>query len=119
MFMLAFGVGIVGGTYGIGGGAIIAPFCVTVFHLPIYTVAGAALMGSFVTSIAGVLFYSAIPAATGLSTAPDWLLGAMFGFGGFFGMYTGARLQKYVPQKAIKLMLGIFITYVAGRYLWQ
>ncbi len=119
MFMLAFTVGIVGGTYGIGGGAIIAPFCVAVFHLPVYTVAGAALMGSFVTSIAGVFFYSMIPAATGLPTAPDWLLGAMFGFGGFFGMYTGARLQKYVPQKAIKLMLGILITYVAGCYFWQ
>src|SRR4030067_3167438 len=43
MFLLAFIVGIIGGTYGIGGGAIIAPFCVAVFHLPIYTVAGAAL----------------------------------------------------------------------------
>ncbi|MDO9287715.1 MAG: sulfite exporter TauE/SafE family protein, partial [Thermodesulfovibrionales bacterium] len=45
MFILAFVVGIIGGTYGIGGGAIIAPFCVAVFHLPVYTVAGAALMG--------------------------------------------------------------------------
>jgi uncharacterized protein len=119
MFTLAFFVGIIGGTYGIGGGAIIAPFCVAVFHLPIYTVAGAALMGTFITSIAGVFFYSMIPAAQGLSTAPDWLLGALFGFGGFFGMYTGARLQKYVPQKFIKLMLGVFITYVAIRYVWQ
>ena len=32
MFLLAFTVGIVGGTYGIGGGAIIAPFCVAVFR---------------------------------------------------------------------------------------
>jgi len=47
MFLLALIVGIVGGTYGIGGGAIIAPFCVTVFRLPIYTVAGAALLGTF------------------------------------------------------------------------
>ena len=43
MFILAVVVGIIGGTYGIGGGAIIAPFCVAVFHLPVYTVAGAAL----------------------------------------------------------------------------
>ncbi len=44
---LSFVVGIVGGTYGIGGGAIIAPFFVTVFGLPVHTVAGAALMGTF------------------------------------------------------------------------
>jgi len=48
MFLLAFIVGINRRkTYGIGGGAVIAPFCVAVFHLPVYTVAGAALMGTF------------------------------------------------------------------------
>jgi uncharacterized protein len=46
--------------YGIGGGAIIAPFFVAVLGLPVYTVAGAALMGTFVTSVAGVAFYQAI-----------------------------------------------------------
>jgi len=75
MFLLAFIVGIIGGTYGIGGGAIIAPFCVAIFHLPVYTVAGAALMGTFITSIAGVIFYSLIPLSSDLSTRPDWLLG--------------------------------------------
>lgn len=119
MFLLAFVVGIIGGTYGIGGGAIIAPFCVAVFDLPVYTVAGAALMGTFLTSIAGVFFYSVIPAGGGLSTSPDWLLGFLFGAGGFAGMYCGARLQKFVPQKFIKLMLGLIITYLAARYIVQ
>jgi len=119
MFMLAFMVGIIGGTYGIGGGAIIAPFCVAVFHLPVYTVAGAALLGTFLTSIAGVFFYSVIPAKSGLSTAPDWLLGFLFGAGGFLGMYCGARLQKFVPQKLIKVTLALLILFVAGRYIAQ
>jgi hypothetical protein len=119
MCVLAFIVGIIGGAYGIGGGAIIAPFCVAVFDLPIYTVAGAALMGTFFTSIAGVFFYAVLPAGTGLQAGPDWLLGALFGFGGFFGMYTGARLQKYVPQKIIKLILGVLVACVAVRYILQ
>ena len=119
MFMLAFIVGIIGGTYGIGGGAIIAPFCVAVFHLPVYTVAGAALMGTFITSIAGIVFYSVIPAKTGLATSPDWLLGFLFGIGGFAGMYLGARLQKYIPQKFIKIMLGMLIVYVSLTYIVQ
>jgi uncharacterized protein len=119
MFILAFVVGIIGGTYGIGGGAIIAPFCVAVFRLPVYTVAGAALLGTFLTSIAGVFFYSIIPAQTGMNTAPDWLLGFLFGAGGFIGMYLGARAQKFIPQKFIKLMLGIIITFLALRYISQ
>jgi uncharacterized membrane protein YfcA len=119
MFALAFAVGIIGGTYGIGGGAIIAPFCVAVFGLPVYTVAGAALMGTFLTSIAGVFFYSVIPAQAGLTTRPDWILGVLFGAGGFAGMYIGARLQKFVPQKFIKAMLGAIIVLLAVQYIVQ
>jgi len=119
MFFLAFVVGIIGGTYGIGGGAIIAPFCVAVFHLPVYTVAGAALMGTFLTSALGVFFYSIIPAKTGMVTSPDWLLGFLFGAGGFVGIYLGARFQKFVPQRLIKVMLGTIIIFLALRYISQ
>lgn len=119
MFILAFVVGIIGGTYGIGGGAIIAPFCVAVFRLPVYTVAGAALMGTFLTSIAGVAFYSLMPFREGIATSPDWLLGALFGAGGFAGMYLGARFQKFVPQKVIKLILGGVIISLSIKYIVQ
>jgi uncharacterized membrane protein YfcA len=120
LFFLTFAVGIVGGTYGIGGGAIIAPFLIAVFRLPVYTIAGAALLGTFLTSIAGVIFYTVIAPAyahTGLAIAPDWLLGALFGAGGFAGTYLGARVQKYFPAGAIKLILGILIVLLALRYI--
>ncbi|MBL7224757.1 MAG: sulfite exporter TauE/SafE family protein [Desulfobacteraceae bacterium] len=120
LFALTFVVGMVGGTYGIGGGAIIAPFLITVFGLPVYTIAGAALLGTFITSIAGVIFYTIIAPAyadTGLAIAPDWVLGALFGVGGFLGMYLGARVQKYVPAKAIKLVLALILLFLALRYI--
>jgi uncharacterized membrane protein YfcA len=120
LLLLTFVVGIVGGTYGIGGGAIIAPFLVAFFGLPIYTIAGAALLGTFVTSIAGVVFYTLIApyyAHTGLAIAPDWFLGGLFGAGGFVGMYCGARLQKYVPAKIIKILLGLAISFLSIKYI--
>jgi uncharacterized protein len=118
IFALSFIVGIVGGIYGIGGGAIIAPFFVSVFHLPVYTVAGAALMGTFVTSIAGVGFYQAIaPFYPDMSVAPDWFLGLLFGIGGMAGMYLGARFQKFVPARAIKWMLAGVIIFTATNYI--
>src|SRR4030043_2315422 len=87
MFLLAFFVGIIGGTYGIGGEAIIAPFCVAVFHLPVYTIAGAALMGTLITSVAGGVFYSIIPAQAGMGTSPYWLVGFLFCAGGVLRIY--------------------------------
>lgn len=120
LFFLAFAVGIVGGTYGIGGGAIIAPFLIAIFGLPVYTIAGAALLGTFMTSVSGVIFYTVIApmyAHTGLSIAPDWKLGVLFGIGGFLGIYCGARLQKYFPAKAIKLILGLIILFLSIRYI--
>ncbi|HHO46971.1 MAG TPA: sulfite exporter TauE/SafE family protein [Desulfobacteraceae bacterium] len=120
IFALSFIVGIVGGIYGIGGGAIIAPFFVTFFRLPVYTVAGAALMGTFVTSIAGVIFYQAMaPFYPDMSVAPDWLLGILFGAGGMAGMYLGARCQKYIPAKAIKWMLAGIIIFTATKYILE
>jgi uncharacterized protein len=119
MFALAFVVGIIGGAYGIGGGAIIAPFCVAFFQLPIYTIAGATLMGTFITSVAGALFFSVIPATNGISPLPDWPLGILFGIGGFVGMYLGAKTQKYVPQKFIKIIVGTAIVFLAIKYITQ
>lgn len=118
VFLLSLVVGIVGGVYGIGGGAIVAPFFVAVLGLPVYTVAGAALMGTFVTSVAGVAFYQAIaPFRPDLAVAPDWALGLLFGIGGAAGMYCGARLQKHLPARTIKWVLAAAILVVATRYV--
>lgn len=120
VLLMSFVVGIVGGVYGIGGGAIIAPFFVAFFGLPVYTVAGAALMGTFLTSVCGVLFYQAIaPYYPQMAVAPDWTLGALFGLGGFAGMYAGARCQKYVPAKYIKTFLAACILFLAARYILE
>ena len=119
VFLLCFIVGIVGGIYGIGGGAIVAPFFVAIFRMPVYTVAGAALMGTFITSVAGVVFYQLLDLYfdTQTAVAPDWALGALFGIGGFCGMYLGARCQKYVPVRFIKFILSACILFVAVKYV--
>lgn len=120
MFLLAGMVGVVGGIYGIGGGAIMAPFCVAVFRLPVHAVAGAALAGTLATSVFGVALYSILPAPAGMTTQPDWALGLLFGLGGFLGMYAGARCQKFVPHQLLKgalgvLLLALAVLYLAGR----
>lgn len=122
IFTLALAVGLIGGIYGIGGGAIIAPFCVSIMGLPVYTVAGAALAGTFLTSIAGVIFYSILAiTAVGASTnvAPDWALGALFGVGGLLGTYCGAYIQKYLKENIVKAIMAALILFLALRYVIQ
>ncbi len=122
VFGLALLVGVVGGVYGIGGGAIIAPFVVAVMGLPVYTVAGAALLGTFLTSVAGVGAFELLGATSlgaGAAVQPDWALGALFGVGGLCGTYCGARLQKHLPERWIRLALGVLITGLALSYISQ
>ena len=116
LLVLAFTVGIVGGVYGIGGGSIIAPLLITLFKLPVYAIAGAILLSTFTSSAAGVAFYSLIP-LNGEVAQPDWMLGILFGAGGLLGMYFGAKMQKYISEKWIKLILGIIVFIIASRYV--
>lgn len=115
---LSLAVGMVGGAYGIGGGVIMAPFYTTFFRLPVYTVAGATLMGTLITSLASVTFYLALaPFYPGVDVPPDWTVGLLFGIGGLAGMYCGARLQRYVPARAIKAILAGCLFFLAIGYI--
>lgn len=117
LFGLALIVGIVGGAYGIGGGAVLAPFCVAVLRLPVHSVAGASLFGTFMSSIAGVVVYHFGFFAAGGNTRADYLLGALFGIGGLVGGYLGARTQRYIPEKPIKIGLLAVLVFVSFKYI--
>jgi uncharacterized membrane protein YfcA len=121
LMALSLAVGLLGGIYGIGGAAMIAPFILTFFGLPIHTVAGATLISALATSAAGVLFFEfvgpVIASSPDLKVAPDWALGATFGAGGMFGMYLGASAQKHVPAAIIRLALAILICAVGANYV--
>ncbi|MBU0464922.1 MAG: sulfite exporter TauE/SafE family protein [Proteobacteria bacterium] len=118
IYIICFLVGIIGGIYGIGGGSIIAPILVTIIGLPVHVIAGAALLGTFVTSVSGVIFYQFLAGLyPEVAVSPDWMLGALFGSGGFLGMYLGARAQKFVKAVYIKGILAFCILFIALKYI--
>jgi hypothetical protein len=121
LFVVCVLVGIVSGAYGIGGGAFLSPIMVSVYGLPVYTIAGAALFSTAVASVAGVLIYPLVMpyvAGAGVSTAPDLLLGLAFGIGGALGVWVGARVQRFLPQGLIKAIMMLSLLFIAVRYLW-
>ena len=120
IFVLSLIVGVVGGVYGIGGGAIMAPVFIAIYSFPVHAIAGAVLMGTFITSIVGVLFYELIAPlyeTSLLAVSPNWALGALFGLGGMIGIYLGTTTQRFVSAKWLKLMLGVLLLSVAVRYI--
>jgi uncharacterized membrane protein YfcA len=115
IWALALVVGTVGGIYGIGGGSLLAPILLAV-GFTAYEVAPATLAATFVTSIAGIGTYGVLALAQGSAIAPDWILGAWLGAGGFLGSYAGARLQSRLPERALRRLLGLIACLVAARY---
>lgn len=118
MLALAFGVGVIGSAYGVGGGALIAPLCIALFRLPVAIIAGAALAATFATSVMGVAVYTLLPLPDGGHATPDWALGSLFGLGGLAGMYLGAAMQRHVPQRVLQAGLAVLFVALGAHYLW-
>ena len=112
------GIGIIGGIYGIGGGAMLVPILVSLYGLPIHVLAGAALLGTFVASIVGVATFVILDLLNpAQNLSPDWLLGLCFGLGGLCGMYLGALTQKRVTDKWLRIGLLCVILLTSTRYI--
>jgi len=114
---LAVLVGCVGGIYGIGGGSILAPVLIATGRPPA-EVAPAALSSTFVTSVAGVITFTALALVHHSQAQPDWSTGIALGFGGLIGAYVGARLQPRLPDLLIRRAMSVLIVAIAARYLW-
>ena len=99
--------------YGVGGGAIIAPFAMTSLGLPAKVIAGPSLLATLITSLVGIGSFEV------LRVRPDWTLGLLFGAGGLAGSYCGARLQKHLPDRYIRLFLGLLLAGLSATYIFQ
>jgi uncharacterized protein len=116
--VLAVVVGCVGGIYGIGGGSILAPILTGTGRSP-REVAPAALASTFVTSVAGVITFLVLSVHHHGSVAPDWPTGIALGIGGLAGAYTGARIQRHLPDTLIRRVMGVLVVAIGARYLWS
>lgn len=116
LVVLAGVVGCVGGIYGIGGGAILAPIPIGLGRKPAQ-VAPAALAATFVTSAGGVITFTILSLHQHICVAPDWPTGIALGVGGLAGGYTGARIQSTVPELLIRRLVGVLVIAIGAYYL--
>ncbi|MEO9326110.1 sulfite exporter TauE/SafE family protein [Nocardioides sp. C4-1] len=116
--LLAFGVGIAGGLYGVGGGSLLGPLLVGC-GMAVATVAPAALLATWTTSVAGVAAYAVLALDAPGSVSPDVSIGVCAGLGGLVGGYLGATLQPHLPERALRVLLGVLALSLAGLYVVQ
>jgi hypothetical protein len=113
---LGLGAGLVGGVYGIGGGALLAPVLVGL-GLSALVVAPATLTATFVTSCVGAGTFIVLDILGHPQAGPDWSIAVACGIGGLVGGYLGAVAQPHVPQGLLSRGLGVVSIAVAISYL--
>jgi uncharacterized protein len=108
--------GAIGGVYGIGGGALAAPWLAMRGFDP-RLLAGSMLVMTWASSVAATIAFAGIELATGIGTIPLVELAIAFAIGGAAGTAIGARL--HVPVRVARRVLGVVAAASGLRLLAQ
>jgi uncharacterized protein len=106
---------VIGGIYGIGGGSILAPILVGAGYR-VAEAAPAALVATFLTSLAGGATYAVVSLNASGAVAPDWIIGIGLGLGGLAGATVGAFVEPRLPEVRLRRALGVLAFVLGARY---
>ena len=106
------GIGTFAGTVGVGGGFLIVPALILLWRLPVKRAVGTSLVAVTANSLAGFAGYVT-------TVAINYPIMAVFATSAVFGTFAGSALHRYLPEKTVKLALGLFLatiaTYIIGK----
>lgn len=108
----ALGVGVLTGVVGVGGGFLIVPALVALFHLSMKKATGTSLVVISVNSLVGTLSYST-------EVPLDWLFTAKFVAAAVIGLMLGMRWSQRMSegklQRVFALLLAVVCVYMGVR----
>lgn len=112
IFAVGLVAGIASGMFGIGGGAVIVPALVVFLQYPQKLAVGTSLGALLLpVGLPGVIAYS----GEGVLDIP---VAAIVAVGLLIGAIFGARIAIGLPSKTIKRMYGLFLLFVALRFMF-
>ncbi len=110
-FLVGVFVAIIASALGVGGGFLIVPFMTQLLGLPMFIVAGTATLAIFVSSAASISNYLFM----GIRLDIPLLL--YLGSGVIAGSFLGPVMSRHIPEKWLRLFLGIILLFIGLRYL--
>jgi uncharacterized membrane protein YfcA len=113
LLAVGLGAGVLSGMFGIGGGIVIVPMLVALLHFDQKLAVGTSL-GALLLPVGAGAVYSYYQA--GMLDLPAALFVASGLVGGAF---LGAKIALSLPEKTVKRLYGIFLFFVALRFLFQ
>jgi hypothetical protein len=106
ILLQGFGVGLVAGTVGAGGGFLIVPAMVLLAGLPMAVAVGTSLVVLTLQSLAGFVSYAYLTSAP---VAVDWKLTLLVSALAVVGSLVGAKLVGIVPGEVLRRGFGWFV----------
>jgi uncharacterized membrane protein YfcA len=112
LLAVGFGAGILSGMFGIGGGVVIVPVLVALLHFDQKQAVG--------TSLAALLLPVSIGAVISYYQQDllDIAVAACVAAGLVGGAFVGAKIALGLPSATVKRLYGIFLLFVALRFLF-
>lgn len=113
LIVIGFLAGIVGGTFGVGGGIIIIPALVFILGLSQHNAQG--------TSLAVLLFPIGILAVINYSKNGyvNYKFAAILIVSFVLGSYLGSLISVHLPEKILKKVFGIFLLLVSLKMIFS
>lgn len=109
---LSFFVGVLAGMFGVGGGALMMPVMLLLFHFPVHLAAATSMFMIFLSSIVGSMTHQ-------IYGNIDWFLAAALAPGAWIGGRLGAWLSTRLPLKTIVILLRIMLILTGLRLIWN
>ena len=110
ILLMAISVGVAGGLFGVGGGALLVPLLVLVFGFEQHRAQGTSLVALVPpTGLLAFLNYSR-------AGKVDWTVGLLIMPGVFFGAMAGTRLAQKISAEGLRRSVAV-VVFAIG--LWE
>jgi hypothetical protein len=113
ILLLGLGAGVISGMFGVGGGIVIVPALVALLHFDQKLAVGTSLGALLLPVGAGAVYSYYQAGMLDLQAAVFVALGLVG------GAFIGAKIALGLPEKTVKRLYGIFLLFVALRFLLQ